>query len=137
MPVGDRGSGRARAPIGRGPAGDERAAAPVGGVRGRRRLRGERAVPAQRLDGRAADRAAHRGSGAPLSRRRITAEKAAIAAVMAGCTPGCMPVVAALVRAVCEPEYGLHGCTASTGGSAPFVVVNGPIRREIGMNATH
>jgi hypothetical protein len=48
-----------------------------------------------------------------------------------------MPVVVALVRAVCEPAYGLHGCTASTGGSAPFVVVNGPIRREIGMNATH
>ena len=73
----------------------------------------------------------------PVRRRRITAEKAAIAAVMAGCTPECMPVVVALVRAVCEPEYGLHGCTASTGGSAPFVVVNGPIRREIGMNATH
>ncbi len=73
----------------------------------------------------------------PVRRRRITAEKVAIAAVMAGCLPEYMPVVAALVRAVCEPEYGLHGCTASTGGSAPFVVVNGPIRREIGMNATH
>jgi len=48
-----------------------------------------------------------------------------------------MPVVLALVKSVCEPEYGLHGCTASTGGSAPFVVVNGPIRRELGMNATH
>jgi hypothetical protein len=73
----------------------------------------------------------------PVRRRRITAEKVAIAAVMAGCLPEYMPVVLALVRAVCEPEYGLHGCTASTGGSAPFVVVNGPIRREIGMNATH
>ena len=31
----------------------------------------------------------------------------------------------------------LHGSTASTGGSAPFVVVNGPIARAIGMNATH
>ncbi len=73
----------------------------------------------------------------PVRRRRITAEKVAIAAVMAGCLPQYMPVVAALVRAVCEPQYGLHGSTASTGGSAPFVVVNGPIRREIGMNATH
>lgn len=73
----------------------------------------------------------------PVRRRRITAEKTAIAAVMAGCRPEYMPVVVALVRAVCEPAYGLHGCTASTGGSAPFVVVNGPIRREIGMNATH
>lgn len=73
----------------------------------------------------------------PVRRRRITAEKTAIAAVMAGCLPEYMPVVVALVRAVCEPAYGLHGCTASTGGCAPFVVVNGPIRREIGMNATH
>jgi hypothetical protein len=73
----------------------------------------------------------------PVRRRRITAEKVAIAAVMAGCRPEYMPVVTALVRAVCEPAYGLHGCTASTGGSAPFVVVNGPIRRQLGMNATH
>ena len=73
----------------------------------------------------------------PVRRRRITAEKTAIAAVMAGCLPEYMPVVKALVRAVCEPTYGLHGCTASTGGSAPFVVVNGPVRREIGLNATH
>jgi hypothetical protein len=73
----------------------------------------------------------------PVRRRRITAEKVAIAAVMAGCLPGYVPVVMALVRAVCEPAYGLHGCTASTGGSAPFVVVNGPIRRALDMNATH
>jgi hypothetical protein len=73
----------------------------------------------------------------PVRRRRITAEKVAIAAVMAGCLPEYMPVVVALLQAMCEPEYGLHGTTASTGGSAPFAVVNGPIRRAIGMNATH
>src|SRR5207244_723094 len=43
----------------------------------------------------------------------------------------------AIVRAMCEPQFGLHGSTASTGGSAPFIVVNGPIRTAIGMNATH
>lgn len=73
----------------------------------------------------------------PVRRRRITAEKLAIAAVMAGCRPEYMPVVVAIVKAMCAPEFGLHGSTASTGGSAPFVVVNGPIRRAIGMNATH
>lgn len=73
----------------------------------------------------------------PVRRRRITAEKVAIAAVMAGCLPEYMPVVVAVVRAMCEPQFGLHGCTASTGGSAPMIVVNGPIRKEIGMNATH
>lgn len=73
----------------------------------------------------------------PVRRRRITAEKVAIAAVMAGCLPEYMPVVVAVVRAMCEPEFGLHGSTASTGGSAPFIVVNGPVRTALGMNATH
>ena len=57
----------------------------------------------------------------PVRRRRITAEKTAIAALMAGCLP----------------EFGLHGSTASTGGSAPFIVVNGPVRTKLGMNTTH
>lgn len=73
----------------------------------------------------------------PVRRRHITAEKVAIAAVMAGCLPEYMPIVAAIIKAMCEPQFGLHGCTASTGGSAPFVVVNGPIRTALGFNATH
>lgn len=73
----------------------------------------------------------------PVRRRRITAEKVAIAALMAGCLPEYMPVVVAVFHAMCEPEFGLHGSTASTGGSAPFIVVNGPIRTALGMNATH
>ena len=73
----------------------------------------------------------------PVRRRSITAEKVAISAVMAGCLPEYMPVVVAVIKAMCQPEYALHGSTASTGGSAPFIVVNGPIRTAIGMNATH
>jgi hypothetical protein len=73
----------------------------------------------------------------PVRRRHITAEKVAIAAVMAGALPAYMPVVVAVVRAICVPEFNLHGSTASTGGSAPLIVVNGPIRTAIGMNATH
>ena len=73
----------------------------------------------------------------PVRRRRITAEKVAIAAVMAGCLPEYMPVVVAVVRAMCDPRFAMHGCTASTGGSAPMIVVNGPIRQQIGMNAKH
>ena len=73
----------------------------------------------------------------PVRRRRISAEKLAIAAVMAGCLPEYMPVVVAAVQAMCEPEFGLHGTTASTGGAAPLLIVNGPIRTVLGMNATH
>ncbi|MDB5866180.1 MAG: hypothetical protein JWO70_3986 [Betaproteobacteria bacterium] len=73
----------------------------------------------------------------PVRRRRITAEKVAIAAVMAGCLPQYLPVVVAIIRAMCEPQFGLHGSTASTGGAAPFIVVNGPVRTALAMNATH
>ena len=73
----------------------------------------------------------------PVRRRRITAEKIAIAAVMAGALPEYMPVVIAIVKAMCRPEFSLHGSNASTGGSAPFIVVNGPVRTALGMNATH
>lgn len=72
-----------------------------------------------------------------VRRRSITAEKIAIAALMAGCLPEYMPVVVAVVKAMCEPRFCLHGSTASTGGSAPFIVVNGPIRNALAMNATH
>lgn len=73
----------------------------------------------------------------PVRHRRIAAAKVAANAVMAGCLPAYLPVVAAIVQAMCEPEFSLHGCSASTGGSAPFTVVNGPIRAALGMNATH
>jgi hypothetical protein len=72
-----------------------------------------------------------------VRQRVITAEKAAVNAVMAGCLPAYMPVVAAILRAMCEEPFNLHGSSASTGGSAPFVVVNGPIRTAIGMQTTH
>jgi hypothetical protein len=72
-----------------------------------------------------------------VRQRPITAEKVAINAVMAGCKPDYMPVVVAIVRAMCEEQFNLHGSTASTGGSAQLIIVNGPIRNAIGMNATH
>jgi hypothetical protein len=72
-----------------------------------------------------------------VRQRPITAEKAAINAVMAGCLPAYMPVVVASLRAMCQERFNLHGSGASTGGSAPFIVVNGPVRTAIGMNATH
>jgi len=73
----------------------------------------------------------------PIRRRTITAEKVCIAAIMAGCLPDYMPVIVAAIRAMCEPQFSLHGSTASTGGCAPMLVVNGPLRRTLGMNATH
>jgi hypothetical protein len=72
-----------------------------------------------------------------VRQRPLSAEKAAINAVMAGCLPTYMPVVVAVLRAMCVAEYNVDGSAASTGGSAPFIVVNGPMRTALGMNATH
>src|SRR5262249_6243287 len=68
--------------------------------------------------------------------RTITAEKVAINAVMAGCQPPHFPVVAAAVQAMCQPESLLHGSSSSTGGCAALVIVNGPIRRQLGLTGT-
>jgi hypothetical protein len=64
----------------------------------------------------------------------VTAEKVAINAVLAGCLPQYMPVVAAAVEALGDPLYGYHGPATSTGGSAVFMVVNGPIARRLDIN---
>ncbi|HXJ77587.1 MAG TPA: hypothetical protein VMS64_02800 [Candidatus Methylomirabilis sp.] len=65
----------------------------------------------------------------------VTAEKVAINAVLAGCKPEYMPVLIAAVEAMADPLYSYHGPATSTGGSAVFMVVNGPIARELGMNS--
>jgi hypothetical protein len=72
-----------------------------------------------------------------VRQRPLVAEKVAVNTVMAGCRPEYMPVVVAILRAMAQEPFNLHGSTASTGGSAPFIVVNGPIRTALGMNATH
>lgn len=64
----------------------------------------------------------------------VTAEKVAINTVMAGCKPEYMPVVAAAIEAIGDPKWGYHGPATSTGGSAVFMVVNGPIARELDIN---
>src|SRR5512134_1344876 len=51
-----------------------------------------------------------------VRQRPISAEKVAINAVMAGCLPTYMPIVVAVLRAMCVAEYNVHGSTASTGG---------------------
>jgi len=71
----------------------------------------------------------------PERNRVFTAEKVAINAVMAGCLPEYFPVVAAAVRAISRPEFGLHGVSASTAGAGLLIVVNGPVAKELGMNA--
>lgn len=71
----------------------------------------------------------------PPNLGELTVEKVAINAVMAGCKPEYMPVVLAAVEAVLDPAFTLHGVLATTMFVGPVLVVNGPVRRRIGMNA--
>ncbi|MBW2393497.1 MAG: thioredoxin family protein [Deltaproteobacteria bacterium] len=71
----------------------------------------------------------------PPSLVEVTVEKIAINAVMAGCKPEYLPIVFAAVEAVCTDEFNMHGVQATTMGCVPLVVVNGPIRRAVGMNS--
>ncbi len=64
----------------------------------------------------------------------ITAEKAAINAVMAGCRPEYFPVVVAAVEAITEDQFSLHGISVSTMGAAILLVLNGPIVERLGVN---
>ena len=68
----------------------------------------------------------------PVRGRAITAEKIAVNAVMAGCLPMHFPAVATAWFALLREEFLLHGATASTGGCAVFMVLNGDIRLELG-----
>ena len=72
----------------------------------------------------------------PVRGRPITAEKVAVNAVLAGCQPPHFLVVAAILEAMCRPEFLLHGATSSTGGCAVLIVLNGPVRLELGMEPT-
>ncbi len=71
----------------------------------------------------------------PERRRRITTEKVAANAVLAGCRPEYLPVVLAATAAMLAPEFNLVGPSSSMGGAATLVIVNGPVARELNINA--
>ncbi|HEY6271846.1 MAG TPA: TlpA disulfide reductase family protein [Terriglobales bacterium] len=62
-----------------------------------------------------------------------TVEKIAANAVMAGCLPGMMRVLIPLVRAVCDERFNAHGVQATTHFAAPLIMINGPVRGELGF----
>ena len=72
----------------------------------------------------------------PPNYGRLSVEKVAVNAVMAGCRPEYLPVVLAAAEAACDPVFNLHGVATSTHFSAPLIVVNGPVRAQIGLNGS-
>ncbi len=66
---------------------------------------------------------------------KVTVEKVAITAVMAGALPSYLPVILAAVEIMGRAQY-YHATTKSTSSFSFLQVVNGPIRNEIGMNGS-
>lgn len=71
----------------------------------------------------------------PPSGFGVTNRALAANAVMAGCAPAHLPVLTAMVRAVCEPVFNLNGIATTTGPSTPFAVVSGPAAAQASINS--
>ncbi|MBF0277536.1 MAG: hypothetical protein HQM13_07095 [SAR324 cluster bacterium] len=70
-----------------------------------------------------------------LRNTKITAEKIAINAVMAGCLPEYLPVVISAVKGLSHEKFGYHGPATSTGGASIVVIVNGPVAQKLKINS--
>ncbi|TNC23592.1 hypothetical protein [Amycolatopsis alkalitolerans] len=68
--------------------------------------------------------------------RECTVEQAAVNAAMAGCRPEYFPVVLAAWDALMAQPVVTGGGWQSTSGPAPLIIVNGPVRAELGINST-
>ncbi|OLC17122.1 MAG: hypothetical protein AUH29_03150 [Candidatus Rokubacteria bacterium 13_1_40CM_69_27] len=64
---------------------------------------------------------------------RATVEKIAVNAVMAGCRLEYFPMVLAVVEAVCDPAFNLHGQSGTTNAASPLIILNGPARLMINL----
>jgi hypothetical protein len=64
----------------------------------------------------------------------VSVQACAIALAMAGGRPEYLPVLLAAVEAFLDPRTGSDQLQAASGSAFPVVIVNGPIRRQIGLN---
>ena len=71
----------------------------------------------------------------PHLNRQLTVRLAAINAAMAGCLPEYFPVVLAAWEAIVADGVAGRGIWQSTTGTAPLLIVNGPVRTRIGLNS--
>jgi peroxiredoxin len=71
----------------------------------------------------------------PPALGEATLERVAACAVLAGCRPEYFPVVLAVVEAALEPAFNLNGQAVTTQPAGQLVIVNGPVRDAIGLNA--
>lgn len=66
-----------------------------------------------------------------------TVEKIAVNAVMAGCKPEYFPIILAGVEALCDERLCAHGMNVTLFSAAPWAIINGPVRLQVGLNCGH
>jgi hypothetical protein len=66
---------------------------------------------------------------------QATVEKIAVNAIMAGCRPEYMPVLIAAVEALADPALDLKGFGTTTSPDVAMLIVNGPIAKQLDLNA--
>ena len=89
---------------------------------------------AQMLAGSDLERATSLGAMPPRW-GEATIAKIAVNAVMAGCKPEYFPVVVTAVKAILARPFNLYGVQGTTNPASPVLIVNGPIARELDINA--
>lgn len=70
----------------------------------------------------------------PPALGEVTLARLASCAVLAGCEPSYFPVVCAAAEAVLDQRFNVHGIQNTTHFASPVLIVNGPVRHQIGMN---
>jgi hypothetical protein len=71
----------------------------------------------------------------PQLNKECTVRLAALNAALAGCRPEYFPVVLAAWDSLVTENYAPRGIWQSTTGTAPLLIVNGPVRHAIGLNS--
>lgn len=71
----------------------------------------------------------------PPANGQLTVEKAAINAVMAGCSPEIFPLVIAVCEAIVDPRFDIGPMQNTTHCIAPMIIVNGPARDLFGVSS--
>ena len=73
----------------------------------------------------------------PVRSRSLNAEQAAANSVMAGCLPEHFPVVLGTMRALFDHDPNcIHELSSVTNSTGVLILVNGPVRKQIGLNCT-
>lgn len=71
----------------------------------------------------------------PPANGEATFARIAACAVLAGCMPAYFPVVLAVAEAALDPSFNLNGQAVTTQPAGQIVLVNGPVREALDLNA--